>query len=187
MSLSPCFYGSFCAAFLRERFLIALNYRPSREPLSRGDFRVQRIRPLFLAAGYTADSSLIQQEHAMSIFGNIMSAIFKHSSAQAQPTAPRSGTTAGAKVPGGPAKPAGSADASGAKPAASPMSPQSQVDVEAVLSKLASSLHARQQLAKELHYSGDTKDSAAMNVWLHKQVMIKLAENGGKVPADLRH
>jgi hypothetical protein len=195
---------------LRERFLIALNYRPSREPLSRGDFRVQRIRPLFLAAGYTADSSLIQQEHAMSIFGNIMSAIFKHSSAQAQPTAPGSGTTAGAKVPGGPAKPAGSADASGAKPAASPMSPQSQVDVEAVLSKLASqnkekldwrksivdlmkllkldsSLRARQELAKELHYSGDTKDSAAMNVWLHKQVMIKLAENGGKVPADLRH
>jgi hypothetical protein len=84
------------------------------------------------------------------------------------------------------------------------------VDVEAILTKLAgqnkekldwrrsivdlmkllkldSSLAARKQLAKELHYSGDTNDSTAMNVWLHKQVMIKLAENGGRVPEDLKH
>jgi hypothetical protein len=54
------------------------------------------------------------------------------------------------------------------------------------LLKLDSSLSARQQLAKELHYSGDPKDSAAMNIWLHKQVMIKLAENGGKVPDELK-
>ena len=83
------------------------------------------------------------------------------------------------------------------------------VDVEAVLTKLASqnkekldwrrsivdlmkllnldsSLAARKELAKELHYDGNTNDSAAMNVWLHKQVMTKLAENGGKVPASLR-
>jgi len=51
---------------------------------------------------------------------------------------------------------------------------------------LDSSLAARKELAKELHYSGDTNDSATMNVWLHKQVMIKLADNGGKVPAELR-
>lgn len=51
---------------------------------------------------------------------------------------------------------------------------------------LDSSLEARKTLAQELHYSGDTGDSAAMNIWLHKQVMQKLAENGGKVPADLR-
>ena len=51
---------------------------------------------------------------------------------------------------------------------------------------LDSSLGARQSLAQELHYSGDTHDSASMNVWLHKQVMTKLAENGGKVPDDLR-
>ena len=80
-----------------------------------------------------------------------------------------------------------------------------QVDVEAVLTKLASqnkekldwrmsivdlmklldldsSLSARKELAKELNYTGDTNNSARMNVWLHKQVMIKLAENGGKVP-----
>lgn len=51
---------------------------------------------------------------------------------------------------------------------------------------LDSSLAARKELAQELHYSGDGGDSAAMNVWLHKQVMKKLAENGGKVPAELR-
>jgi hypothetical protein len=50
-----------------------------------------------------------------------------------------------------------------------------------------SSLNARKALAQELHYTGDTNDSASMNVWLHKQVMQKIAENGGKVPADLKH
>ena len=53
------------------------------------------------------------------------------------------------------------------------------------LLKLDSSLSARKELAKELGYTGSTDDSAAMNIWLHKQVMKKLAENGGKVPADL--
>jgi hypothetical protein len=52
---------------------------------------------------------------------------------------------------------------------------------------LDSSLHARQQLAQELHYSGDMNDSAAMNIWLHKEVMRQLAANGGKVPDDLKH
>jgi hypothetical protein len=49
-----------------------------------------------------------------------------------------------------------------------------------------SSLSARKELAKELGYTGDTNDSAAMNIWLHKQVMTKIAANGGKVPADLK-
>ena len=48
-----------------------------------------------------------------------------------------------------------------------------------------SSLGARKELATDLQYSGDESDSAAMNVWLHKEVMKKLAENGGKVPAEL--
>jgi len=52
---------------------------------------------------------------------------------------------------------------------------------------LDSSLQARKQLADELHYTGDKEDSATMNVWLHKQVVQKLAENGGKVPDDLKH
>ena len=51
---------------------------------------------------------------------------------------------------------------------------------------LDSSLTARKELAKELGYTGSTDDSATMNVWLHKQVMQKLAENGGKVPESLR-
>ena len=55
------------------------------------------------------------------------------------------------------------------------------------LLKLDSSLAARKQLASELAYTASTKDTAAMNVWLHKQVMIKLAENGGKVPSELKH
>ena len=51
-----------------------------------------------------------------------------------------------------------------------------------------SSLNARKTLAQELHYNGDTNDSAAMNIWLHQQVMTKIAQNGGKVPQDLvRH
>jgi hypothetical protein len=91
-------------------------------------------------------------------------------------------------------------------PAAAPMQ---QVDVEAVLNNmqqqsgqqlnwrtsivdllkllgLDSSLQARKELAAELHYTGDTNDSASMNIWLHRQVMNKLAANGGKVPADLK-
>lgn len=51
---------------------------------------------------------------------------------------------------------------------------------------LDSSLQARKELAAELHYTGDTNDSASMNIWLHRQVMNKLAANGGKVPADLK-
>jgi hypothetical protein len=134
----------------------------------------------------------------MSIFGSIMSAIFGHGTTAASPA---SGGAAGQSS--APAAPRPSA------PASSAPSGQS-VDVEAVLNDLAkkkkeklnwrtsivdlmklldldSGLSARKELAQELHYSGDTNDSAAMNIWLHKQVMQKLAENGGKVPADLKH
>ena len=51
---------------------------------------------------------------------------------------------------------------------------------------LDNSLLARKELADELGYKGDTNDSATMNIWLHRQVMNKLAANGGKVPADLK-
>jgi 3-oxoacyl-ACP reductase-like protein len=136
----------------------------------------------------------------MSIFGNIMSAIFG-SSASAAPAAPASAPGAAQAAPGAPATPAARA-----APAAAPMS---AVDVAAVMDGLAkqskqkldwrksivdlmklldmdSSLAARKQLAQELRYTGDMGDSAKMNIWLHKQVMIKLAENGGKVPEDLK-
>ncbi len=52
---------------------------------------------------------------------------------------------------------------------------------------LDSSLSARKELAAELHYTGDTSDSATMNVWLIKQVIAKLAANGGKLPPELLH
>jgi hypothetical protein len=51
---------------------------------------------------------------------------------------------------------------------------------------LDSSVAARKQLAKELNYTGDTNDSATMNVWLHKQIMAKLAANGGKLPSGIK-
>lgn len=63
---------------------------------------------------------------------------------------------------------------------------KSIVDLMKLLA-LDSSLSARRELAKELQYDGDMGDSASMNVWLHKQVMTKLAENGGIVPNDLKH
>ena len=49
------------------------------------------------------------------------------------------------------------------------------------------SLENRKTLAKELGYTGDTQDSASMNIWLHKEVMRKLSASGGKVPDSLRH
>jgi hypothetical protein len=134
----------------------------------------------------------------MSIFGNIMSKIFNHPVAD---TAGASSTAASA--------PASFDDvSSGASTSAPAAAPMSNVDVEQVLTDLASkynhpvnwrysivdlmailgidnSLAQRKELAKELGYTGDTNDSATMNIWLHKQVMQKLAENGGHVPADL--
>ena len=138
----------------------------------------------------------------MSILGSILSTIFGHASAA--PAAPASSTQAAPGAPS-PAAP---------KPAATPApgmppKPATPVDVEAILNKLAaqskekldwrlsivdlmkllnldSSLTARKALADELHYTGNKNDSATMNIWLHKQVMQKLADNGGKVPDDLR-
>lgn len=119
----------------------------------------------------------------MSIFGKILSAI---------------GLGPSAAATGSAVAPAGSGGAA-----------MAQVDVEKVVSGLASqkkekldwqksivdlmkvldldsSLKNRQELAKELGYTGDMNDSAKMNIWLHKQVMTKLAENGGKVPESLK-
>ena len=124
----------------------------------------------------------------MSIFGTIMSAIFGPSKA---------------------APPAGGA-ASGGAASAPAAAPAQTVDVAPILDKavaakgekldwkhsivdlmkaldIDSSLSARKELAKELGYTGDTNDSASMNIWLHKQVMTKLAANGGKLPPDIKH
>jgi len=150
----------------------------------------------------------------MSIFGSIMSKIFGQKPAAAQDTAaPASTDTTAAPAPATPGVPSGATPSvpTGENPTAATTmgGAQPMVDVDAVLTEMASkngqslnwkqsivdlmklldldsSLQARKELAQELHYTGDTNDSASMNIWLHKQVMKKLAENGGKVPADLR-
>jgi len=150
----------------------------------------------------------------MSIFGNIMSAIFGQSAAaQAAPAAPTAPGSSGQMTGASPSSGSSAQmTAASPSPAAAPGSSAAPpvVDVEAILNKLAeakkerlewrksivdlmklleldSSLGARKQLAQELKYTGDTNDSASMNIWLHKQVMTKLAENGGKVPSELKH
>lgn len=117
----------------------------------------------------------------MSIFGNIMSAIFGHGSAQAS----ASPTLAPSAPPAQTVDVAGIVDKAAAAKGEKLEWRTSIVDLMKALD-LDSSLNARKQLAKELNYTGNTNDSATMNVWLHKQVMAKLAANGGKLPADIR-
>ena len=129
----------------------------------------------------------------MGLFNTLMSKIFSHGASAATPTASSSAPA--------PASPTAAAPA----PAPAPAAP---VDVAAILDGLAaknsekldwkhsivdlmklvgmdSSLAARKELAHDLHYTGDTGDSATMNVWLHKEVIKQLAANGGKVPKEL--
>ena len=141
----------------------------------------------------------------MSVFGSIVSAIFgsKHAASV-------TGTSSSSSPsPSAGSTPAASPASGGTSPAAAAAKPISRADVEAILQKLAaeqkedydwsksivdlmkllkldSSLGARKLLAQELGYTGALDGSAEMNVWLHKQVMTKLAESGGKVPESLR-
>ena len=124
----------------------------------------------------------------MGLFANLLSKIFGQQTAGAStPT-----QTPGASAPSAPGASA----------------PATTVDVTAILDDLAaknpekldwrksivdlmklvgmdSSLTARKELAKDLNYTGDTGDSATMNIWLHKVVIRKIADNGGKVPNEL--
>jgi hypothetical protein len=131
----------------------------------------------------------------MSIFGDIVNKLFHKAKPDAEPPATE-------------ATPDPAAAQAAAPDAAPAPAPLSDVDVGAVMDQLVSesgqtlnwrtsivdtlkalgvdsSLEHRKQLAQELNYTGDTNDSASMNVWLHKQVMSALAANGGKLPADL--
>ena len=133
----------------------------------------------------------------MSIFGKIMSAIFGTKA----DAAPASGGAAAGTAPSG-ASAGGSSSATAA--------PAKTVDVAPILDKavaakkeklewrtsivdlmkaldIDSSFAARKELAKELGYTGDSNNSASMNIWLHKQVMAKLAANGGKLPPEIKH
>ena len=146
----------------------------------------------------------------MSIFSSIMNKIFPHdhpaNAASGSTAAPAASAASSAAVPAGTPPTPSTAAAQSSQPSVTPMP---EVDVDQVLTRmqessgqqlnwrtsivdllkllgLDSSLDARKELAAELHYTGNTEDSAAMNVWLHREVMQKLSENGGKVPDDLK-
>ena len=126
----------------------------------------------------------------MSIFGKIMGAIFG-TKADAAPAGGDAGAGAGSS--GGVAAPAGATvdvapilDKAVAAKGEKLAWRTSIVDLMKALD-IDSSFAARKELAKELGYTGDSNDSASMNIWLHKQVMTKLAANGGKLPPDIAH
>ena len=125
----------------------------------------------------------------MSIFGKIMSAIFG-TKADAAPAG--GGAAADAGSSGGAAAPAATVDVAPILDKAVAAKGEklawrtSIVDLMKALD-IDSSFAARKELAKELGYTGDSNDSASMNIWLHKQVMTKLAANGGKLPPDIKH
>ena len=156
----------------------------------------------------------------MKLFNKLMSKIFGGSPAAAATasSAPAASAPSAGAAPGGAAAsnvPAGTSGSAGASSTASPVAnatagapAAASVDVDAVLTEMASKnsekldwkksivdlmklvgmdsrLSERKELATELGYTGDMNDSAKMNVWLHKQVLRKLAENGGKVPQNL--
>ena len=137
----------------------------------------------------------------MGVFGDIMSKIFGQSAKAETPAA----GTAAPSAPKASPTPSGTMTREGPAPEGPKVDWSEPVDVKAVLHGLAksqkrklnydksivdllklldldSSLTARQELAAELGYSGNTKGSSKMNVWLHKEVMRQLAANGGKVP-----
>ena len=143
----------------------------------------------------------------MSVFGSIVSAIF--GSKHAATVAPTAGGSTAAPSSSATTASIGTTLSNSASAGSSSAAPISRVDVEAILKKLLeeqredfdwrrsivdlmkllkldSGLAARKQLAQELGYTGALDGSAEMNVWLHKQVMTKLAESGGKVPDSLK-
>jgi hypothetical protein len=136
----------------------------------------------------------------MSIFGTIMSKIMGHQARAQAATENAARPSAPVAAPAAAAAPAATATAVA--------TPVTSVDVAARLDEMKaaskqnldwrhsivdlmklvgidSDITNRRALANELGYTGDLNDSATMNVWLHKQVMQKLAENGGTVPANL--
>lgn len=140
----------------------------------------------------------------MGIFDKIKGAIFGTAhAAEASPAPASPSAPAPAPTPTSSAAP-GAAPAPNASPAPAPASVDITPILDAAVKKsgqkldwrrsivdlmkavgMDASLSERKELAAELGYTGDTNDSAKMNMWLHKALMKRLAENGGKVPADL--
>jgi hypothetical protein len=146
----------------------------------------------------------------MSIFGSIMSKIFNAAESAAGKLGYPTSTSPPTEAPPSAAAPASATPTAPVQPEASPPQAASQpVDVEAVLSEMASkkggggnwqasivdllklldldsSLGARKELANELNVHTGADGSAEENIALHKAVMQKLAENGGKVPESMK-
>lgn len=137
----------------------------------------------------------------MSIFGSLMGKILGHSARVSEAKANEARASA-------PAAPAPAPSAPTAAAAAATAAPVSMATIEASLADMAahskqdldwrnsivdlmklvgidSSMVNRRALATELGYTGDLNDSAPMNIWLHKEVMRRMAESGGAVPANL--
>ena len=144
----------------------------------------------------------------MGIFDTLKNAIFG-SQSQAKP-GPATATPQASQAAAPSASAAPTSAATQGAPGASAAAPAAPVDIEQVLTGMAAkkpeklnwqssivdlmklvdldpSLSNRKELAGELGYTGDTQDSAKMNIWLHHEVMEKLAASGGKVPDSLRH
>jgi hypothetical protein len=151
--------------------------------------------------GIAAEEAKRIKEASMGIFDSLKHAIFGGQS-QAQPPPQPSAYS--------PTQPQTQATTTARPSATASAAPSPQVDIEAVLTGMAArkseklnwqssivdlmklvdlnpSLENRKTLAGELGYTGDTQDSASMNIWLHHEVMEKLAAAGGKVPDSLRH
>ena len=118
----------------------------------------------------------------MGLFNTLMSKIFGHAAEQpvaniAQTPAPAAGAPASVDV-------TAILDDLAAKNSEQLDWKHSIVDLMKLVG-MDSSFSARKELAHDLGYQGDTGDSASMNIWLHKEVLKKLAANGGKVPKEL--
>ena len=146
----------------------------------------------------------------MCILGKIFGRIFPNAHAQQAPAAPTTQQQPTGQQPTRPAtQPQATPQAAPVGGNAAPAATMERVDIEQVLDGMASrnsqklnwrtsivdlmklvgmdsTLQERKELADELGYSGDKNDSAAMNMWLHKEVMKRMEQNGGKVPANLK-
>jgi hypothetical protein len=175
-----------------QALLLAAAVRASRAPTRNADKAVNAAAPTFPDRNPEPTAQRDIRSTAMSMFGSIMQSIF--GSGQTAPAVSAAQALASSPDAQQGIKPGGAAakvDVAGVLDRLADEADQeldwrrSIVDMMKLL-KLDSSLAARKQLAKELKFAGDTKDTATMNIWLHKQVMTKFAENGGEVPAALK-
>jgi hypothetical protein len=132
----------------------------------------------------------------MGLFANLLSKVFGQQTAAAPPqpqqpaAAPLQPRQPGAATPSTPGASAPAVDVTAILDDLASKNPEkldwrsSIVDLMKLVD-MDSSLAARKELAKDLNYTGDTSDSAKMNIWLHKVVIRKIADNGGKVPDEL--